>query len=139
MGAVYGVVDATGTVRYVGKTTRGIEARFAEHKSDARSGSHLPFLRWLAKHEDEARVVMVEDAPADLNTAEIAWIAHFGLANLLNVCAGGNGGWVPGNEFWRAAPAAHAKRTPEQKRAQALKALETRRQRNSVQEAAEGI
>jgi hypothetical protein len=104
-GRVYGIADANGQVRYIGKTSqRSVESRFAQHlravdRDDPRT-RHLPLHRWLKKHRGEAGVIELEAGEwtaAELNDREIAWIAQYGLENLLNIARGGNGGWIPGN------------------------------------------
>lgn len=146
---IYAMLDADECVRYVGKTSKlSVEARYADHlrtaaRVDPRA-RRLPVHRWLAKHRDEARVIELESGEwsvAELNARERAWIAYFGLETLLNVTAGGDGGLIPGNaadipyvrtpefreKLSKAISAGMLARTPEQKRASALKMLETRR------------
>lgn len=132
---MYGVRDASnGRVVYVGVTVQALEVRFAQHRRDKRP---LPLARWLAKHPDA--FVTTLECDADMER-EKWWIAYFGLENLLNVSAGGNGGFIPGNAATKGRPksaehrAALSRPMPDKTRA-ALAEANARRTRESRSEA----
>lgn len=129
---IYAIRDADANVRYVGKTAFTAEERLVKHRRDDAKTRHLPVARWLTKHP-EAYVTTLE-VTDDANAAEVRWIAYFGLDALLNCTPGGDGGdtgYYWSDEARRVGKIARDARSPEAKRASALKMLETRR-RNSV-------
>lgn len=90
---IYGLHNANGNVRYIGKTKRALADRLRGHRS-ARNGP-LPLHRWLAKNHGHVEAVVLEIVPddGDWRTAERAWIAAARAAGigLLNVADGGEG------------------------------------------------
>lgn len=94
LGIIYGLVDAdTLELRYVGQTIRPLEVRLRRHRA-ARGNSHLR--NWLAKRP--VSIIALERNPADLDAAEIRWIAAMRAegARLLNLTDGGEGGTFTG-------------------------------------------
>ena len=85
---IYALMDECGSVRYVGKTTRTLDARFKQHRTASRSGN-LPVNRWFRKHE--VTIELLETVSAGDNWAEREryWIKL--LPNLLNLTDGGEG------------------------------------------------
>lgn len=90
---VYGIVDASDRVRYVGLTSTGLHARFLGHRRAAKAGE-LPVNRYLRKHgcdESRFRILEVADDVDHLEHLEIFWIAQMrelGQADL-NLADGG--------------------------------------------------
>jgi hypothetical protein len=97
-GVIYGLVDRrTHEVRYIGKRTRKPYAgRLKDHLEDAEKSD--PSIRhlhdWLKEAGAEnVEFTVLEFDPADLNEAEIRWIAYGHLQNwpLTNQTVGGDG------------------------------------------------
>lgn len=91
---IYGLVDPRcGSVRYVGKSTRGLK-RPKEHKCDRTRTKRGAWVRKLNRLGLEYGIVVLESEPEDLNQAEKWWIeaaraAHGDLVTNLSV--GGEG------------------------------------------------
>ncbi len=83
-------------IRYVGITTKTVEARLKQHLSCALSGKvNLPLMRWLRKHPDAHITVLEEhDTEEVLKLAEVRLIAQLKTRTEfggLNCTAGGDG------------------------------------------------
>lgn len=109
--SVYGLFDKSepNRIRYVGLTTKGINARFAGHWSQAQNTKRkLPVLLWIRKREkSELGICLIEwaDNVEHLKQLEIFHIAQYrelGMADL-NLTDGGEAlnGRIPSEE-WRA-------------------------------------
>lgn len=94
---VYGLSasdEPSAVIRYIGQTRAPLPVRLKRHRDRARSGKSAPVWQWM--REVEARGAIVEivalQEQAAWNAAEIAWIARYGLENLLNAQTGGDNG-----------------------------------------------
>lgn len=93
---VYGLSasDDPGVIRYVGQTRAPLAVRVKRHRDRARSGQTAPVWQWMREAESRGATVEIVglEVDAEWNAAEIAWIARYGLANLLNAQTGGDNG-----------------------------------------------
>jgi hypothetical protein len=89
----------TGGIRYIGRSSRGLE-RPRQHgsKRNLRVNAHLPVVRWIRKLRSEHLEYVIEvieecSTLEALNEAERFYIAYFRSLGfrLLNICDGGEG------------------------------------------------
>jgi hypothetical protein len=85
---VYGLLDATGQIRYIGQTRTSLAKRLERHFADAPKGSS-PVCKWLRQARD-VQIFMI-DSNATWDVSEILWIDRYrrGGHELLNVVRGG--------------------------------------------------
>ena len=90
MSIIYGLIDNTLELRYIGKTLRQLELRVAEHMKYRSSNIHLN--NWLRIRHVSA--IVLENDPEDLDKAERQWITNARVKGmrLLNITDGGTGG-----------------------------------------------
>lgn len=103
---VYGLTTTADNrvIRYIGQTTKSLNARLNAHITSARKGVKGPRFSWIRKRElsgfDIEIVVLQENAI--WNESEIEWIAKFRECSipLLNLTDGGGGvvGWKKSEE-----------------------------------------
>jgi hypothetical protein len=93
---IYGLKDPrSGLIRYVGKTTKRVEQRVAEHFAEARHEEHhrAHWFRNLAKLNLVPRAVVLEVVDeSSANARERYWIKQFSGPHLTNGTEGGDGG-----------------------------------------------
>jgi len=102
---IYAFFDPeTEAVRYVGKTTRYLGQRIADHVRSAKRGKRLPISMWLRGQLMRGNGIctkLLENVPSgvDWQERERFWIKHFRSsgANLLNLTDGGEG--LHGHKF----------------------------------------
>jgi DNA-binding NarL/FixJ family response regulator len=98
---VYGLYDpVSNNLRYIGQTTRGLEARLSSHQAPSNLKRNTHCARWLSKlrKADLRPTARILDASAssqeELDVLETQWIERerAGGARLVNMCVGGRGG-----------------------------------------------
>lgn len=85
---VYGLLDATGQIRYVGQTRTSLAKRLERHFTDALK-ANSPVCKWLRQTRD-VQIFMI-DSNATWDVSEILWIDRYRRDghDLLNVVRGG--------------------------------------------------
>jgi hypothetical protein len=83
MGIIYiARVDSKG---YVGQTVQALSERIRKHYISVRKGSTTKFHNFLRKHSNEMEWIILEEVSnAQLNDAEIKWIAYY--SNKIELC-----------------------------------------------------
>jgi len=101
-GIIYVITNNVNDKKYVGLTTKTIEARFKQHQRTANRGSKYPIHCAIRKYgiENFTYDVIQECSTFDeLNAAEIDWIAKLcTIEQGYNICEGGRG--VRGTGIW---------------------------------------
>lgn len=82
--ATYGIIymhtNKLNGKKYIGQTTKTLNARLKEHLKEMIKGSNLPFHRALKKYGIEnfvSEIIDTANNQKELNEKEIKWIAHF--------------------------------------------------------------
>lgn len=100
---VYGLSlksDPSGTIRYVGQTSRPLRDRLRDHMNahQKKVSSRYPVSRWVHKHGSDVEIRLLEkcETSEDLNKREIHWIEFLGThvsrgLSGLNLSTGGGG------------------------------------------------
>lgn len=99
---IYEVQNRLNGKRYIGKTEKRIEDRFAEHIAEARRGGRRRLCQAIRKHGSDAFVVTLLETcyDEDASTKERSWIATLKTRDYqhgYNMTAGGEG--KPGSEI----------------------------------------
>lgn len=93
IGIIYKVTSPSGKV-YIGKTTRGIEARKAQHLACSFRGSTFLFSKAIRKYGELLVWELIDTAETseELSLLEISWIKYYhSFSNGYNLTMGGEG------------------------------------------------
>ena len=87
---IYGLTNKeTGEVRYVGRTSRSLNLRLNEHRSDARTGEkNSPLVKWIRLiNPCNVDTLVLEKSDSNDTKAEVWWVEYMEFLgfNLLNV------------------------------------------------------
>jgi group I intron endonuclease len=122
-GVVYIIHNTTSGLIYIGKTTKSVHIRWREHRKELVGGRHRNshLLHSWQKHGASAfefGVLEASDTEADLNAAEVFYIAYFRAigAYIVNLRGGGEGGSWSGDVLRRIAAARKGKPLSEETR-----------------------
>lgn len=94
MGYIYMITNDINNKKYIGQTINNVQARFTQHKIDARNDSQLHFHRAIRKYgESHFQISIIEECENDiLNDREKYWINYYDSYNKgYNSTLGGDG------------------------------------------------
>lgn len=93
MAEVYALIrESNDTVRYIGWTSNTTEKRFKEHLNCKAGKRKTPVYDWMRKYEDVKPITLHAGLTDDEARAlEVELIEQYGIDNLLNIAAGGEG------------------------------------------------
>lgn len=112
---IYKVTNKINGKAYIGKTSKGLERRMAEHLKSASHGSQHVFHKAIRKYGSQSFewfIVDIADSLDILNEKEIYWISYFNtkIPNGYNITDGGDGGPImKGNDNPSKRPAVRKK------------------------------
>lgn len=87
LNVIYGLHNGDNVIRYVGRTSRGLDQRLWEHKNNSRLGQRRPVYDWMRKHgADRIQGIVLEVCASAEDTIdrEKFWIVKLSSNGLMN-------------------------------------------------------